>query len=176
MCACLWIYWCAGTPHFSFLFDFVCSAWCLLLLLLPYHVVSHRAPGSRALYFVAATVQQQSHNKFAWTTSMRVLALHMRVYAVIRSKIIIPGSRSILPGPIFFKYNSSPCSHVSSNISCDQSLLCYLRVSVQLTSLPGFHVTHIPKGDLVCMYPGGRRDDVPVATAFPQKADTGVQL
>ena len=107
---------------------------------------------------------------------MRVLALHMRVYAVIRSKIIIPGSRSILPGPIFFKYNSSPCSHVSSNISCDQSLLCYLRVSVQLTSLPGFHVTHIPKGDLVCMYPGGRRDDVPVAIAFPQKADTGVQL
>ena len=39
----------------------------------------HSPSSSQALYFVAATVQQQSHNKFVWTTSMRVLALHMRV-------------------------------------------------------------------------------------------------
>ena len=41
--------------------------------------VSHVASSSRALYFVAATVQK-SHSKFVWTASMRVLALHnMRV-------------------------------------------------------------------------------------------------
>ena len=41
--------------------------------------VSHRASSSQALYFVAVTVQQQSNSKLVWTTSMRVLALHMRV-------------------------------------------------------------------------------------------------
>ena len=41
--------------------------------------VSHRASSSQALYFAAAMVQQQSHSKFLWTTSTRVLTLHMRV-------------------------------------------------------------------------------------------------
>ena len=35
----------------------------------------------KALYF-AATVQQQSHIKFVWTTTMRVWTLHMRVCSV----------------------------------------------------------------------------------------------
>ena len=39
----------------------------------------HAVP--QALYYVAATVQQQSHSKSVWTTSMRVLAF--RMYACV---------------------------------------------------------------------------------------------
>ena len=39
--------------------------------------------------------------------------------------------------------------HDSSKMRCDQLLLCYLRVPFQLASTPGFHVTHIPEGNLV---------------------------
>ena len=62
---------------------------------------------------------------------------------------------------IIFKVNSSTCSqqelllsccffdHRSSNINKLWLLLCYLRVSFhQLASPPGFHVAHIPKGNL----------------------------
>ena len=42
--------------------------------------------------------------------------------------------------------------HVSSNIYKLWLLLCYLRVPFQLASLPGFHVVHVQKGNLVCMY------------------------
>ena len=41
--------------------------------------VSHRASSSQALYLMAATVQQQSHSKFVWTTYMLLVALYMRV-------------------------------------------------------------------------------------------------
>ena len=51
---------------------FVCSSCCCRIM-----PVLHRASSSRALYFVAATVQQQSHSKFVWTTSVRMLALHL---------------------------------------------------------------------------------------------------
>ena len=40
------------------------------------------------------------------------------------------------------------CDHVSPNISTMWLLLCNLRVSFQLASPPGFHVTHISKGNL----------------------------
>ena len=40
--------------------------------------------------------------------------------------------------------------HVSYNVSSDLST-CYLRVPFQLSSPPGFHVTHISKGNLVFM-------------------------
>ena len=40
------------------------------------------------------------------------------------------------------------CDHVSPNISKLWLLLCFLRVPLQLASPPGFHVTHIPKGNL----------------------------
>ena len=40
----------------------------------------------KALYFVTATVQQQSHSKFVWTSSMRVLCVYaMCVRALIRA-------------------------------------------------------------------------------------------
>ena len=42
--------------------------------------------------------------------------------------------------------------HVSAKISCDQSLLCFLRVPVQLVSPLGFHAINIPKGILVVRY------------------------
>ena len=43
--------------------------------------------------------------------------------------------------------------HVSSNIYKLWLLLCYLRVDFhQLASPPGFHVAHIPKGNLVLLY------------------------
>ena len=44
------------------------------------------------------------------------------------------------------------CDHVSPDINKLWLLLCYLRVPFQLASPPGFHVTHIPKGKLVCIY------------------------
>ena len=66
-------------PHCSFLFYFVCSAYCLLRRIIS---VSHHASSSRALYFVAATVQQQPHNKFVRINAMRVLALHMRLCVI----------------------------------------------------------------------------------------------
>ena len=43
------------------------------------------------------------------------------------------------------------CDHVSPNISKLWLLLCFLRVPLQLASPPGFHVTHIPKGNLVLL-------------------------
>ena len=54
-------------------------------------------------------------------------------------------------------YNSSQqellsccfCDHVSPNINKLWLLLCYLRVPFQLALPPGFHVTHIPKRNLV---------------------------
>ena len=59
---------------------------------------------------------------------------------------------------VMFKVNNSShqkllvcClfDHVSSNINKLWLLLCYLRVPFhQLASPPGFHVTHIPKGNL----------------------------
>ena len=55
---------------------------------------------------------------------------------------------TVLPG-ILFRVIQQPMLHVSSNKSCDQSLRCYLCVPFQLASPPGFHVTHIPKGNLV---------------------------
>ena len=39
--------------------------------------------------------------------------------------------------------------HVSPNINKLWLLLYYLRVPFQLASPPGFHITHIPKGNLV---------------------------
>ena len=43
--------------------------------------------------------------------------------------------------------------HVSSNINKLRLLLCYRRVPFhQLASPPGFHVTHIPKGNLVIYF------------------------
>ena len=41
--------------------------------------------------------------------------------------------------------------HVSSNMYKLWLLLCYLRVPFQLGSTPGFHVVHIPKGNLVLL-------------------------
>ena len=74
VCRCVQVcaFLCDGTPHFSF---FGCSG---LQLLLPYHDVCI-TPSSQALYYVAATAQQQSHSKFVWTASMAVLTLRMRV-------------------------------------------------------------------------------------------------
>ena len=72
---------CALAPHiyFSFLFYFVRSTCCCCCIM---SSVSHRASSSRA-YFVVATVQKQSHNKFVWTASIRMLALHtLYIYAV----------------------------------------------------------------------------------------------
>ena len=40
------------------------------------------ATAVQAFYFVAATVQQQLHIKYVWTSTMRVGILHMRVCAV----------------------------------------------------------------------------------------------
>ena len=57
----------------------------------------------------------------------------------------------MLPGTSCF-------DHVSSNISCH--CCCYLGVPFhQFAPPPGFHVTHIPKGNLLCLYcpiPGNR--------------------
>ena len=41
------------------------------------------------------------------------------------------------------------CDHVSPIINKLWLLLCYLRAPFQLASPPGFHVTPIPKGNLV---------------------------
>ena len=71
----VWTYLSVGTPRFSFIFYFVFSACCSRIM----PSVSHRGSSSRALYFVAATVQLQSHSKFVWTTSIHVLAMHLRV-------------------------------------------------------------------------------------------------
>ena len=57
---------------FVFLLCFI-AAYCPRIM-----SVSHRASSSQALYYVVATVPQQSYRKFAWTTSMRVLTF---VYA-----------------------------------------------------------------------------------------------
>ena len=43
------------------------------------------------------------------------------------------------------------CDHVSPNINKLWLLLCYLRVPFQLASPPGFHVTRIPRGNLVLL-------------------------
>ena len=43
------------------------------------------------------------------------------------------------------------CDHVSPKIKRLWLLLCYLRVPFQLASRPGFHVTHMPKGNLVLL-------------------------
>ena len=66
--------WHAGTPRFNFILHFVASlaACCCGRRIISF--VSHRASSSRAPHFVAATVQQQSHSKMVWTTSIRVLA------------------------------------------------------------------------------------------------------
>ena len=54
-----------------------CSA---LLLLLPYHVcITPFLNQALNLHYVAATAKQQSQSKFVWTTSIRVLTLHIRV-------------------------------------------------------------------------------------------------
>ena len=75
---------CAGTPHSSFLFFFALSARCCCCRITS--SVSHRPSNSQALYFVTATVQQQSHSKFVWTSSMRVLCVYaMCVRALIRA-------------------------------------------------------------------------------------------
>ena len=43
------------------------------------------------------------------------------------------------------------CDHVSPNINKLWLILCYLRAPFQLASPSGFHVTHIPKGNLVLL-------------------------
>ena len=84
MCAGLYIFVCSNpgeTLHVLQLFDDFLFA---LLYRCCYRIMassSHRASSSQALYYVAATVQQQSHSKFASITSTRVLALHMAVIA-----------------------------------------------------------------------------------------------
>ena len=55
---------CDGTPLSAF-----CSFCSLLAAAAVLCRLSHRPSSSQALYFVAATVQQQSHNNFVWTTS-----------------------------------------------------------------------------------------------------------
>ena len=83
-CACVGAcgsvyYWCAGTPHSSFILGLCCCCCCRIML-----SVSHRASSSQALYCVAATVQQQSHSKFVWTTTYYtcVDSTCMRVFCV----------------------------------------------------------------------------------------------
>ena len=84
------IYLCAGTPHSLFFFIlFALFAACCCCHTMP--TVSHRVSSSRALYFVAATVQKESHSKFVWTTSMRVRDVFMQTCGMCNSrKRLIP--------------------------------------------------------------------------------------
>ena len=67
-------------PHISAFF-FISFALLAAAAAVSFMSVSHRASSARDLYFVAATVQQQLHSKFVWTTSMPMLALH--IYACV---------------------------------------------------------------------------------------------
>ena len=68
---------CAGTPQLFqvliFLFALLCCR-CAAVSCLLYYTVPH----ALNLYYVAATVQQQSHSEYVRTTYMRVMKLHMR--------------------------------------------------------------------------------------------------
>ena len=75
VCGSVGSFVCWHLTFFSFFLFALFIACCCRIML----SVSHRASSSRGLYFVAATVQQRSHSKFMWTTSMLVLAMHMRV-------------------------------------------------------------------------------------------------
>ena len=71
---------CVLAPHISAFF-FISFALLAAAAAVSFMSVSHRASSARYLYFVAATVQQQLHSKFVWTTSMPMLALH--IYACV---------------------------------------------------------------------------------------------
>ena len=64
---------CGGAAHFSLVSFYISASFCRIMS------VSRRASSSRDLYIVAASVQQQSHSKFVWTTYMLLVALYMRV-------------------------------------------------------------------------------------------------
>ena len=76
MCASLYIF-CVLEPHIHFSFCFFCLL-CFVAAAAVSSRLCHTVPPALKLHYVAATVQQESHITFVWTTSVRVLTLHTR--------------------------------------------------------------------------------------------------
>ena len=153
-----------------FLFAPLCCCCCRTM-----SSVSHRASSSQSSLLCGSHGTTAVAQQFVWTTSMRVLIYvghlyvgvlcvlwyvnmwHMCYYSSTAAVMFKVNTRTqqglflLTSNTWYYHYFIWDNTTVAAHAPCflqHKLWLCYLRVPFQLASPPGFHVSHIPKGNL----------------------------